>query len=177
MLRTQLSLILFSLLIFGTANAQLRSDLSSPYDYSGPIINRSAPTVESGLNRFFNSIKMDHSYSMSFSSYGGGYQNVNAYTNTLTFDISPRMDGRVDVSFLHSPFGNNLAQGQTSFQNQVIIRNAELNYKISDNATIRFQYQQLPSGYYGYGGYGYDPFGYSRFGRYNNRYDRYGFWY
>ncbi len=177
MKRAILSLTLFSFLLIGTADAQLRSDLSSPYDYSGSIVNTSAPTVESGLNRFFNSIDMSHSYSMSFSAFGGGYQNVNAYTNTLTFDISPKMNGRVDVSFLHSPFGNNFAQGQSGFQDQVIIRNAELNYKISDNAIIRFQYQQLPAGYYGYGGYGYDPFGYSRFGRYNSRYDRNGFWY
>ena len=167
-----LSLTLFSLLLIGTANGQLRADLSTPYDYSGPIINRSAPTIESGLNRFFNSIQMSHSYSMNFSSFGGGYQNVNAYTNTLSFDISPRMNGRVDVSFLHSPFGGNLAHGQNSFQNQVVISNAELNYKISDNAFIRFQYQQLPAGYYGF-----DPFGYSRFGRYNSRFDRHGFWY
>ncbi len=166
--------LLLSLLISATAFAQLRQDLSSPYDYSGPIVNRSAPTVLNGLNRFFNSIEMSHSYSMNFSAFGGGYQNVNAYTNTLNFDISPRMNGRVDVSFLHSPFGGNLAQGQTSFQNQVVIENAELNYKISDKAFIKFQYRQLPAGY---NGYGYDPFGYSRFGRSNSRYNNYGYWY
>lgn len=177
MKRISLSLTLLSLLFTGTANGQLRADLSSPFDYSGPIINRSAPTVESGLNRFFNSIEMSHSYSMSFSSFGGGYQNVNAYTNTLTFDISPRMNGRVDVSFLHSPFGGNAAYGQSSFQNQVVIENAELNYKISDKAFIRFQYRQIPAGYFGGSNYGYNPFGYNSFGRYNSRYDRHGFWY
>lgn len=164
--------LLFTILFTGITNAQLRENLSSPYDYSGPIINRSVPTVDNALNRFFNSVEMSHSYSMNFSSFGGGYQNINAYTNTLTFDISPRLDGRVDVSFLHSPFGGNLAQGQSSFDNQVIIRNAELNYKISDRAFIRFQYQQLPAGF----GYGYDPYGYGGFGRYNRSYDP-GFWY
>ena len=160
---------LLSFMLSTTALGQLRQNLSSPYDYSGPIINRNVPTVQNGLNRFFSSVEMSHSYSMNFSSNGRGYQNVNAYTNTLTFDISPRMNGR--VSFLHSPFGANLAQGQNSFQNQVVIENAELNYKISDNAFIKFQYRQLPAGY------GYNPFGYSRFGRYNNRYDNYGYWY
>tara|TARA_R110000868_G_scaffold235273_1_gene489007 strand:+ start:3562 stop:4083 length:522 start_codon:yes stop_codon:yes gene_type:complete len=164
---------LLSILLSATALGQLRQDLSSPFDYSGPIVNRNAPTVQNGLNRFFNSVEMSHSYSMNFSSFGGGYQNVNAYTNTLTFDISPRMDGRVDVSFLHSPFGANLAQGQNNFQNQVVIQNAELNYKISDNAFIKFQYRQLPSGFYGYG---YDPYGYGRFGR-NSRFNNNGYWY
>lgn len=164
---------LFTLLISATAFGQLRQDLSNPYDYSGPIVNRNAPTVQNGLNRFFSRIEMSHSYSMNFSSFGGSYQNVNAYTNTLSFDISPRMNGRVDVSFLHSPFGGNLAQGQNSFQNQVIIENAELNYKISDKAFIKFQYRQLPAGYYGYG---YDSFGSGRFGR-SSRYNNYGSWY
>lgn len=171
------SLFLLSFLITATAFGQLRKDLSTPYDYSGNIINRDVPTVQNGLNKFFSSIKMNHSYSMNFSSFGGSYQNVNAYTNTLTFDLSPKMSGRVDVSFLHSPFGNNLAQGQTGFQNQVRIQNAELNYKINDKSFIRLQYSQVPSGYYGYG---YNPYrynGYSRFGRNGSRFNNYGYWY
>ncbi len=171
MKKTFLSILLFSLITSVTAFGQLRQDLSTPFDYSGPIVNRSAPTVQNGLNNFFNSIEMSHSYSMNFSSFRGNSQNVNAYTNTLTFNISPRMNGRMDVSFLHSPFGGNLAQGQNSFQNQVVIENAELNYKISDKAFIQIQYRQLPAGF---NGYGYDPFGYSRFGR-SNRFNSYGY--
>ncbi len=164
------SLIFVVALISASAFGQLRSDLPGYYDYTGPLINESAPTVESGLNRFFSRVKMQHSYSMSFNSFGGSYQNVNAYTNTLLFNISPRMNARVDVSFLHSPFGGsqNIA-GTSNFQNQVLIRNAELNYKISDKAFIHIQYQQLPSGF----GYGYNPYGYNRYNRFsNNR-----FWY
>ena len=171
MKKTFLSILLFSLITSVSAFGQLRQDLSTPFDYSGPIVNRSAPTVQNGLNKFFNSIEMSHSYSMNFSSFRGNTQNVNAYTNTLTFNISPRMNGRMDVSFLHSPFGGNLAQGQNSFQNQVVIENAELNYKISDKAFIQIQYRQLPAGY---NGYGYDPFGYSRFGK-SNRFNSYGY--
>ncbi len=104
---------------------------------------------------------------MNFSSFGGGYQNVNAYTNTVRFDISPRMNGRVDVSFLHSPFGGSSAYGQDNFQNRVVIENAELNYKISDKAFIQFQYRQLPAGFYGY-----NPYGFNRFDRRFND-----FWY
>lgn len=155
------------------AEAQLREDLASPFDYSGQIVNYSSPPVQTGLDRFFNSIKMSHSYTMSFSSFGGSYQNVNAYTNTMEFSLSPRMNGRVDISFLHSPFGGNSSyMGQNSFQNRVVIQNAELNYQISDKAFIRVSYQQLPYGY------GYNPFnrygaGYSRY----NRYNPFGTWY
>ena len=85
--------------------AQLRKNLPTPYDYSGPIINRTTPTVQHSLNQFFQKInvQMSHSYEMSFAAYGGGVQNINAYTNTLQFAFSPKLQGRVDVSFLHSP--------------------------------------------------------------------------
>lgn len=170
MKKTTFLLLLSSFLFTISASAQLRENVASYYDFSGPIINRDSPTVDNALNRFFNSIEMSHSYSMNFSSFGGGYQNVNAYTNTLQFSLSPRLNGRVDVSFLHSPFGGNLAQGQSSFQNQVVIQNAELNFKISEKAFIRFQYNQLPSGF------GYNPYGYNRFGNYGRSFNR-GFWY
>lgn len=161
-----LSLLFISFFGIGLAQAQLRDDLSSPFDFGGTIINSKAPTVQNGLNRFFSSIKMSHSYDMSFSSFGGSYQNVNAYTNTMEFAFSDKLGGRVDVSFLHSPFGGTSYSGQTGFDNQIMIRNAELNYKINDKAFIRFQYQQLPSHY------GYNPYGYNRFNRSN-----FGYWY
>jgi hypothetical protein len=158
---------LLLLFVFSTQiiHAQYRADLPGYYDYTGPLINERAPTVQSGLDRFFSSVKMSHSYSMNFNSFGGNYQNVNAYTNTMQFQLSERMNGRVDISFLHSPFGGNQNfAGANNFQNQVIIRNAELNYKLSDNAFIRVQYQQLPRGF----GYGYNPYGFNRFNRFRN---------
>lgn len=149
-------LLAFSL----TLQAQKRKDLVQPYEYTGPFVNTRAATVESGLANFFkNRVKMSHSYSMNFSSFGGSYQNVNAYTNTLEFLFSEDLTGRVDVSFMHSPFGgsgmysNNIGQ-------QVVIRNAELNYRLGDNSSIRLQYQQLPRGL------GFGPFG----GGFGNRF-------
>lgn len=173
MKRLLIPALLTLLLLSTTANAQLRDELSSPYDYSGPIVKNEAQTVQGGLNRFFNSIEMSHSYEMSFNSFGGNFQNMNAYTNTLTFALSPDLQGRVDISFLHSPFGGNAAMGQNSFNNQVIIRNAELNYRISDKAFIRVQYQQLPRGY------GFNPYeyGYNPFNRRYRGFNNYGFWY
>ena len=162
-------LSIFALLFSISAQAQLRSDLATPYDFTGPIINENSPTIQTKLNKFFSSVKMSHSYSMNFSSFGGSYQNINAYTNTMQFAFSERMTGRVDVSFLHSPFGgsgNNAYMNAGNFQNQVILRNAELNYKINDRAFIHVSYQQLPRSY-GYNPYGYG-YGYSPYSRYRN---------
>ena len=95
-------LVFFILLgISFDTQAQLRKNLPTPYDYTGPIINRTTPTVQHSLNQFFQKInvQMSHSYEMSFAAYGRGVQNINAYTNTLQFAFSPKLQGRVDVSF------------------------------------------------------------------------------
>lgn len=154
----------FLLLFSVQLSAQLRADLSKSYEFSGPIINAQTPTVQTWLNNFFqNKVSMSHSYSMNFGSYGGSYQNVNAYTNTLHFNFTQDLTGRLDVSFLHSPFGgSDFVNSNNNLNGEVIIRNAELNYDISDNARISFQYRQLPRthGFYnrGFGNYGYNRF-------------------
>lgn len=163
-------IFVFTIALSSSLSAQLRSDLTPYYEYSGPIINSKAPTVQSWLNDFFqNKVTMSHSYSMNFSSYGGNYQNLNAYTNTLNFMFTPNLTGRLDVSFLHSPFGgNNFASSENNLGGEIIIRNAELNYKLGDNARIQLQYRQIPAGYGMYNPYGYaSPFGYG-YNRFNN---------
>ncbi len=148
-------------------SAQYRKDVPSRYDLTGPVINTQTASIMMGLNKFFqNNVKMSHSYSMSFGSYGGSYQNVNAYTNTMEIMFTDNLQGRVDVSFLHSPFGgSNFVDTNNNLGGEVMIRNAELNYQINDNASIHFQYQRLPS--YGYGPYN-SPF---------SRYNRFSSWY
>lgn len=155
----------FAILLSTQLSAQLRDNLSKSYEFSGPIVNSQAPSVQNWLNNFFqNKVSMSHSYSMNFGAVGGTYQNVNAYTNTLNFMFTPNLTGRVDVSFLHSPFGgSDFVNTNNSLNGEILIRNAELNYQISDNAHIRFQYQQLPINYGffnpgGFGMYGYDRF-------------------
>tara|TARA_R110002126_G_C10487031_1_gene502661 strand:- start:5776 stop:6291 length:516 start_codon:yes stop_codon:yes gene_type:complete len=159
-----LSITSFLLLISFDARAQLRGDVSQPIDYRGSIINSQSATVQSKLASFFqNNVQMSHSYAMSFSSVGGSYQNLNAYTNTMDIAFSDRLQGRVDVSFFHSPFGGNNLYGYNQNKPQVMLSNAELNYKISDNATIRLQYQRLP-----YNSFGLSPFGYNRYNNFNS---------
>lgn len=153
------------------ASAQLRGDVSKPVDYQGTIINSQSTTIQSKLANFFeNKVQMSHSYSMSFASFGGSYQNLNAYTNTMNIAFSDRLKGRVDVSFFHSPFGGNNLYSANQNSPQVRLSNAELSYKISERATIRFQYQQVPYSPYGYGGF--SPYGNSfrNYDRFNSVY-------
>ncbi|MDR9416155.1 MAG: hypothetical protein RI564_07715 [Gracilimonas sp.] len=159
---TSIFLFLFSLQL----SAQLRADLHSSADFTGPIINKNTPTVQNWLNNFFqNNITMSHSYSMNFGSVAGSYQNVNAYTNTMRFAFTDNLTGRLDVSFLHSPFGgSDFVNTGNNLNGEILIRNAELNYKVGENSHIQLRYQQLPAGYGFYNPYNrYSRFGHSPF--------------
>lgn len=147
-------------------NAQYRGDVSIPMDYQGQIIDTRTASVQSRLTNFFeNKVQFSHSYSMSFGAAGGSYQSLNAYTNTMNIAFSDKLQGRVDVSFFHSPFGGNSMYSSNMDDPRVLISNAELNYQINDNASIHLKYQRNPYG----NPFGYSPFGYGfQQNRFNN---------
>lgn len=147
-----LTCLLFIFALSTVANAQLREMQSKSSDYSGPIVKENSGGTFSNL---FN-MEMNHSYSMTFSSMGGQYQNVNAYTNTMHFFFTDDLTGRVDLSLLHSPFGGNSYMNNNAVGTEFIISNAELNYQISDNSNISIQFRQIPS-------YGMNPWSLSPF--------------
>jgi hypothetical protein len=138
---------LFVLVINQQSLAQFRSSEPSEYRNTGSILKVEQKQPVGGLSNFFN-MKMSHSYEASFMSMGGYNANVNMYTNTMTFDFSPKFSGRLDLALAHSPFGGSMPGMQTNGAN-FIIRNAELNYKFSENTFIRFSYQESP--YSGFG--------------------------
>lgn len=134
------------------ANAQLREDLSyQPEQYTTTL---SSSQHSGGPGNWMNMLNMtmSHSYSMSFSSIGGQMQNMNAYTNHMFFDLSDRLKAQLDVSLLHSPFGNSFMSNNNSLDAQIIVDQARIDYQLSDNASISFQFSQRPA-YYGYGAF------------------------
>jgi len=149
-----------------TAQAQLREEVISPYQYGGRVLNPN-PAAGANFANLFN-LQVNHSYSASFSSFGGQYQNVNAFTSSFQMFFNEKLDGRVDVSFLHSPFGgNNMMSGMNnSLGGQVMISNAEFNYRPSEKMLIQVRFSQAPN-----------AFGFNRFSAYNgfNR-SRFGYW-
>ncbi len=135
--------IIFLLGISTVSQAQLRKDLNRPSDLMGPIVKEN-PSEGADLSNLFN-MQMSHSYSMNFASYGGQFQNMNAYTNTMHFFFSEDLTGRVDLQLLHSPFGNSFMNNNAGMNMDFRVRNAELNYEINDNSNISIQFQQLPN--------------------------------
>ncbi len=151
--------VIFSLLLFtlicgiSVSQAQLRENKTDKSEYRGPVFKENDPSDGAKLSNLFN-MTMDHSYSMAFSSFGGRYQNLNMYTNTMRFYFTDKLTGRLDLSLLHSPFGSSKFAGPGADEGiKFIIRNAELNYEISENAKIHLHYQQVPAGYGLYGNY------------------------
>lgn len=150
------TLTFLAVILFGTAiiaNAQLREDLTYQPETYTTTLSSSQDTGGPGNWMNMLNMSMSHSYSMSFSSIGGQMQNLNAYTNHMFFDVSDRLKAQLDISLLHSPFGNNyMSNNSNSFGSQIIVDQARIDYQLSDNASISLQFSQRPS-YYGYGAY------------------------
>lgn len=147
-----LTFLLFIFLVTAVvANAQLREDLSyQPETYTTTL----SSSQHAGPGNWMNMLNMtmSHSYSMNFSSIGGQMQNINAYTNHMFFDVSDRLKAQLDISLLHSPFGNSFMNNNNSLDAQIIVDQARIDYQLSDNASISFQFSQRPA-YYGYGSF------------------------
>lgn len=148
---------LFLLLFLCSASltyGQFRDQERKNSDYTGSIIKQD-PSEGANFSNLFN-MQMSHSYSMNFASFGGQYQSLNAYTNTMNFFFTDKLTGEVAFSLLHSPFGNSFMNNQNGLGTEFILRNAELNYQLSDKSNISIQFRQMPS--YGFGPGYYSPF-------------------
>lgn len=136
------------------ADAQLRKDLN-PYsndDFTTSVTHTTQPGSTGSWMNLLN-MTMSHSYSMSFSNFGGQMQNLNAYTNSMYFDVSDKLDAQVDISVLHSPFGNSFMNNSSAMNTQIIVDRARIDYRLSENTRISLQFSQNP--YYSpFGNYG-----------------------
>ena len=138
------------------AEAQLREDLRyQPEEYTGSVTHtHGEPSTGSWMNML--NMTMSHSYSMSFANFGGQTQNLNAYTNSMFFDVSDKLDAQLNVSLLHSPFGNSF-MNNNNLGTQIIIDSARIDYKFSENTRISVEFSQNPYRN-SFGGYN-SPFG------------------
>ncbi|MFA5832236.1 MAG: hypothetical protein WDA22_02060 [Bacteroidota bacterium] len=110
------------------------------------------PQSASDWFNFFNpnNFYMRHSYSASYSAFGGEGMALQRYTNTMIYQFMPNLDARVDLSLQNSPYSTFDYRLQNQFSKAYVSR-AELNYRPTDNMVIRLQYRELPYSFYGYG--------------------------
>jgi hypothetical protein len=143
--------LLFLAISANTAAAQFVNEIPRTGDWTGSIVK-----TDLNQKKIFGNVafKMNHAYEVSFTSFGGQAYNQNMYTNTMLFGFSDRLNARLDLSMAHSPFGNGLmTQGNDM---RFMVRNAELNYRISDKSHVSVSFSQMP---YGSGG-PYDRYGF-----------------
>ena len=135
--------------------AQLKSQLPRPLAVEDAIQIPSAASKGSLLNfidpdRFF----MNQSYSLTYSSYGGG-MSMGIYQNQMSYIFSDKLMMNARLGFVHNPFGTgSYSQGQTNLMNNLIY-GFDLSYRPKDNVSFNLRFDKTPyyyhSGFYPYG--------------------------
>ena len=152
--------LLIAVLLWCSAgvHAQLKSELDDQPSASQSLVHP-APTIGNLLG-FFNpeNFSMQNSLSYSYISAGGTGLSVASYTNSMFYKIFDPLNVRVDLTLQGTPLG-----ASTPYQsalNGLFLSRAELNYKPSQNFSIKVQYNHLPVNYYGMYNpwYGMSPF-------------------
>jgi hypothetical protein len=152
--------LLLALFAAQQAQAQLRADVPAR---PAPVAVYEQPTGFA-LGQLFNAetLRLSHSYELSYSSFGGQGIGVGLYTSSLRFQPSDRLAARVDVGVAHSPFGSSALQSRFGFSSeqpaQIFLREATLAYRPTENSMITFSFQQSPFGGF-YGPLGFSPYG------------------
>ncbi len=156
-----LLILLISLVIINTGYSQFK-----------PIEKKKNPyTAQTGnlILGIFNpkNFSMSHSFNVSMLSSGTGNLSLTTYTNSMNYKFNEKLSVSADVSMQYSPFASSVYG--TGYSNQlqkdfsgVFLSKASLDYKISETASIKFEYRNIQNDPYGY----YNPFyGYDRYGR------------
>ncbi len=134
------------------------------YDDKGPSsYNKGSNNLILGFINPKN-FTMNHSFNVSMVNSGYGNVSLTSYINSMNYMVTDRFNISADVKVQYSPFASsNLGpSASTALQNNlsgVFLSRASLNYKISDNSFINFEFRQLDesdyfNNYYNY----YNPF-------------------
>ena len=145
----KLAIIIF--LIFSiTAFAQFRDDpLNKPSVKEGIVEPNSGFSIG-----FLNSenFHMNHSFSMSYTSFGAHGITLGTYTNSMFYKLMDNMNAQMDVSFIYSPYST-FGQNFQNDINGIYISRAAINYSPFKDMHISVQYRSLP-----YSNYYFNPF-------------------
>jgi hypothetical protein len=156
----KLTAIIFVLTLFSNISF---SQFKSGKD-SGPSYTKSSNNLILGFINPKN-FTMNHSFNVSMQNTQYGNVSLTSYVNSMSYRFSEKLNITADVRVQYSPYAssslgsdyNNSLQKSLS---GISLTNASLNYKISDNAFINFQYNNYSEGDY-----------YNNFNYFNNYYN------
>ena len=146
------NILMLIVLLSISASAQFKPKSSEQPRVSDSFIQ---PQSASDWFNLFNpnNFQMRHSYSASYTAFGGEGIALQQYTNTMLYQFAPNLDARVDISLQNSPYSTFEHRLQNQF-NRLSLSRAEINYRPWENTHIRLSYREYPHSYYGY-----QPFG------------------
>ncbi|CAN5521409.1 hypothetical protein BH10BAC5_BH10BAC5_23030 [soil metagenome] len=91
---------------------------------------------------------MHHSFGLSMMNSSSGNVSLATYTNSMNYKISDKLNISADVSMQYSPYASSsLGKAySTDLQNSlsgIYLSRASLDYKISDNSSVRVEFRNL----------------------------------
>lgn len=139
-------LLIISLLVTTVSFGQFKGDESKPVNINSAILS------DNPMGSLFNFIdpskfSMNHSFGMSYSSFGNNGMALGVYTNKIAYEFNEQLNVEVNTSFVNSPY-NTLGESFTNSINGVYIDRARINYNPSDKFNISLQFSNSPYGYY-----------------------------
>ncbi|MBS1513985.1 MAG: hypothetical protein JSS63_03065 [Bacteroidetes bacterium] len=153
-------IVVLSLVIINTGFSQFKPIETKKNPY--------ASTTGNLILGFFNpkNFSMSHSFNVSMLSSSYGNISLTTYTNSMNYKFNDKLSVSADVSMQYSPFASSVHGASYSNQMQkdfsgVFLSRASVDYKISDNSYLKFEYRNLQNDPYGY----YNPFYNGIYGR------------
>lgn len=132
-----------------SASAQFRGTEPRPPSTSeGMVKQPSSPQLFGFLNP--DKFSMSHSVSMSYLSMGREGLGVTMYINHMRYQLFDPLTVSADVSMMFTPFGS-MSRSMQDISG-IYLNNARIDYQPSKDFRITLQYNNVPFGYYGYGG-------------------------
>ncbi|MCX7834324.1 MAG: hypothetical protein N2490_08965 [Ignavibacteria bacterium] len=160
MKKIKLILLIFSVLIFiGNSYPQYKTPYGNP-------LNENTNYILGFINP--KNFSMKHSFGVSILSSRYGTISLTSYINTLSYKISDKLFMSADVELSYSPyvssaFGKSYSKLLQDEFTGIRLSRLNLDYKISDNSYIKFEFRNLKNYYF-------DPYYYNNYGIYDNRF-------
>ncbi len=129
-----------------SVNAQFKNTPSPFANIKSGMIRQPASSFILG---FLNSenLRMNHSFSLSYSSFGNQGLALGIYTNTLSYKFSNKLNFFLQTSIVSAPYST-LGKDFTNRINGIYIRSARLNYQPTKNTAISIEFSNDPTRYY-----------------------------
>ena len=160
--------VIFTLLIFSNISI---SQFKGYNDKKPSTYNKSSNNLILGFINPKN-FSMRHSFNVSMQNTMYGNVSLTSYINSMNYRFSDKLNVSADVKMQYSPYASSVLGSDYSNSLQknlsgIYLSRASLNYKISENASINFQYRRYDESDY-FGGMN-NPFYYNS--GYNGYYD------